>query len=93
MGFPSLFFRNLIGFAFILGGGLLGGLYFRWRASSWPVAPSIRYKRFTFATLAAGIPAAFAMLPMERGPRVLFAVVGLSLSLGILVSGDRRADV
>jgi hypothetical protein len=92
LGLPLLIMRNLLGFAVILPGGMLGGLYFRWRSWNWPVSPTARYKRFVYATLIAAVPLTCSLLSSgEPGPRVLVADLGLSIAMGILVSGDRRS--
>lgn len=76
----------------------LGGVVFRVASSSLPIDPTARIRRYMYAAIA------FVTLPLlslfgtgMQGQEFHFtvgaALFGLVIALGILVSGDRRANI
>ena len=91
---PLLMHENAFGFLGVLSGAILGGLYFRVRSSNWPIDPTARQRRFGNATLSTLLlPALTVIFTGMRGQGFLMAIIalliGLSIAIGILLSGDR----
>jgi hypothetical protein len=95
-GAPLLMNENILGFFGVLPGSLLAGIAYRLRSANWPVDPTACYRRYRYATLAVvPVPLLTAMVTGMRaqglGITILAFVIGMSVALGILVSGDRRS--
>lgn len=94
-GIPLLYAENPIGILTVLPGAIAGAIYYRCRSSKWPIDPAAKRRRYTYAaisTLALPLLAVCAMgmrgqgLPITIGALLLGASIGIS----ILLSGDRR---
>jgi hypothetical protein len=96
VGLALLVQEHVIGFiAFVLG-SVAGGLYYRNRSRQWPIDPTAKRRRYTYAMLSVILlPSFTAIATGMRGQglvmTILAALLAASIAAGILVSGDRRA--
>lgn len=86
-----------IGIALPLIGCVLGGIVYRIRSRSWPVDPSVRTRQLKYiACLLFVLPGTIGMFTGVRGQGVGFillgAIIGFTVSCGILISGLRRSS-
>ena len=94
-GSALLVFSIQGGFLGFVPGAIAGGLYYRLRSRRWPVDESARTRRYFGALLATLLLPTYASLAFgTRGQglqmTILMLVLGVSIAVGILISGDHR---
>ncbi|KAA5547329.1 hypothetical protein FYK55_00475 [Roseiconus nitratireducens] len=94
---PFLALHNPLGFATVLVGCIFGGLVYRFRSRDWPHDPSIPRRQLWYSALAVILPPGVLFLlagPRGQGPGfiVIGLVIGVSVAVGILISGTRRLN-
>ena len=95
-GLPLLVRENAIGFLTVLPGAIAGGIYYRLLSSKWPIDPTAKHRRYTYAVISTlTLPLLTAFATGMRGQGFTMTIValllGASIGIGILLSGDRRA--
>lgn len=95
LGVPFLRKENPIGFLSVTLGSLLGGLIYRYLAKDMPLDPTARKRRYLDAIIVAVlIHILTAMFTgLDNGEKIWIiqtVLLGVSVAVGILVSGDRR---
>lgn len=96
-GIPLLANDNPVGFLTVFPGAVIGGLVYRLRARTWPIDPTAKVRRFSYAaTVVFVLPFSVASLVGLGGQGATMALlalyVGVALAAGILISGDRRCN-
>ena len=85
-----------MGFLGSMPGAIAGAIYYRFRSSKWPINPTAKRRRYTYALIATlALPLITASVTGMRAQgftmTILALWVGASVGIGILLSGDRRS--
>ncbi len=96
-GLPLLMNEHVIGLFGVVLGALCGGLVYRIASATLPIDPTARSRRYKFAMFSlATLPAVAVIGTGMQGQGLQMTigafVIGSAIAIGILVSGDRRAQ-